>query len=230
MEQMPFRPEFDQMPELDRSIDSTWSEPVVTSDWRTGLPTLTGRAVVLRELRLSDAASLCALLTAPEVARFISPPPTTIEGFERFIVWAARQRQAGAYICYAVTLEGFDTAIGLFQLRTMGADFSTAEWGFAIGSAFWGTGLFAEAARVVLDFAFDTLGVQRLEARAAIRNGRGNGALLKLGAVQEAVLRRSFSRGGEWLDQALYSLLVDEWRARRAPASVDSIGFRVLIH
>lgn len=226
---MPFRPELDQVPEIDRSIHTTWSEPVVTSDWRTGLPTLTGRAVVLRELRLSDAASLCALLTAPEVARFISPPPTTIEGFERFIVWAARQRQAGAYICYAVTLEGFDTAIGLFQLRTMGGDFSTAEWGFAIGSAFWGTGVFAEAAGVVLDFAFDTLGVQRLEARAAIRNGRGNGALLKLGAVQEAVLRRSFSRGGEWLDQALYSLLADEWRARRAPASVDSIGFRVLL-
>ena len=47
------------------------------------------------------------------------------------------------------------------------------------------------------------LGVHRLEARAAVKNGRGNGALRKLGAVQEGVLRRSFLKNGEYLDQAL---------------------------
>jgi len=209
MEQMPYRAE------LDRFADASWSQPVVTSDWRTGLPTLAGQGVVLRELRPADAASLCALLTTPEVSRFISPPPTTVDGFERFIAWTARQRAAGAYVCYAVTLKGFDTAIGLFQVRMLGVDCSTAEWGFAIGRAFWGTGLFADAAEAVLEFAFGTLGVERLEARAAIKNGRGNGALLKLGAVQEAVLRRSFSRDGELLDQALYAILADEWRTTR---------------
>ncbi|MDE3153994.1 MAG: GNAT family N-acetyltransferase, partial [Acidobacteriota bacterium] len=53
----------------------------------------------------------------------------------------------------------------------------------------------------------------RLEARAAVRNGRGNGALRKLGAVQEGVLRRSFLRHGEYLDQVLWTILADEWRA-----------------
>src|SRR5436305_7757067 len=43
----------------------------------------------------SDAPSLFALLTTEEVARFISPPPSSIEGFERFIQWAARQRIGG---------------------------------------------------------------------------------------------------------------------------------------
>jgi RimJ/RimL family protein N-acetyltransferase len=55
------------------------------------------------------------------------------------------------------------------------------------------------------------LGVHRLEARAALKNGRGNGALRKLGAVQEGVLRRSFLRNGEYLDQALWTILQDEW-------------------
>src|SRR5580700_2492461 len=90
---------------------------VVSSDWRTGLPVLTGSQVVLRELRASDAASLFAMLTAEEVARFISPPPTTVDGFERFIAWTLGQRAAGTYVCFAVTVEGSDTALGIFQVR-----------------------------------------------------------------------------------------------------------------
>ncbi|HEY7292842.1 MAG TPA: GNAT family protein, partial [Vicinamibacterales bacterium] len=68
-------------------------------------------------------------------------------------------------------------------------------------------------AEQVLQFAFDILGVHRLEARAAVLNGRGNGALLKVGAVQEAVLRKSFLRDGRYLDQVLYSIVADDWRA-----------------
>src|SRR3954464_14474420 len=88
------------------------ADNVATSDWRKRLPVLTGEQVRLRELRTSDAASLFAMLTTEEVTRFISPPPTTVEGFERFIAWPLEQRAAGAYVCFAVTLEGFDTAIG----------------------------------------------------------------------------------------------------------------------
>src|SRR5581483_10612348 len=121
----------------------------------------------------------------------------------------------GAYACFAITLKGFDTAIGIFQVRQLEPSFGTAEWGFALGSAFWGTGVFREGAELVLEFVFDTIGVHRLEARAAVPNGRGNGALLKVGAVQEAVLRKSFLRDGQYLDQVLYSIVADDWRAAR---------------
>jgi len=194
------------------------ADRVATSDWRQALPTLRGAQVVMRELRATDAASLFALLTTEEVARFISPPPSTVEGFERFIDWTNRQRAAGTYACFAVTLAGFDTAIGIFQVRETEPHFGTAEWGFAIGSAFWGTGVFLDGAELVLDFVFDTLGVHRLEARAAVRNGRGNGALQKIGAVQECVLRKSFQKNGAYLDQVLYAVVDVDWRAIRASA------------
>ena len=186
-----------------------------TSAWRSGLPVLCGIGVTLRELRLSDASSLFALLTTEEVARFISPPPTTVEGFERFISWTQEQRAAGQYVCFAVVPDGLDTAVGLFQVRALEPSFSTAEWGFALGSPYWGTGLFLEGATQVVSFAFEHLGVHRLEARAAVRNGRGNGALRKIGAVKEAVLRRSFLRRGEYLDQILWAILRDDWRQVR---------------
>ena len=215
---MPYQPALDVIqPALDTGS-------AVASDWQHALPTLRGSQVALRELRPDDAASLFALLTTEEVARFISPPPTSVEGFERFIAWAHRQRTAGTYVCFAVTLRGFDTAIGIFQIRQLDLSFRTAEWGFAIGSTFWGTGVFADSADVVLDFAFGVLGVHRLEARAAVANGRGNGALMKIGAVQEGVLRRSLHLNGEHLDQVLYAIISDERRANaRAAGAVVQI-------
>ena len=214
MEKMPYRIE------LDTVTMQPAAAPVVSSNWQQGLPTLAGEQVVLRELRASDAASLFALLTTEEVSRFISPPPTTVEGFERFIAWTLRQRLAGTYACFAVTLRGFNTAIGIFQIRELQPGFGTAEWGFAIGSPFWGTGVFEDGAELVLDFAFDSIGVHRLEARAAVPNGRGNGALQKIGAVQECVLRKSFQRNGQYLDQVLYAILDSDRREATAAVRV----------
>ncbi len=225
MEKIPYRVELDIMPVQPAVAVMPVRPavaPIVSSDWRQGLPALRGTQVVLRELRASDATSLCALLTTEEVARFISPPPTTVEAFERFIAWTLRQRIAGTYACFAVTLHGFDTAIGIFQVREIEAGFGTAEWGFAIGSAFWGSGVFQDGAELVIDFAFKTLGVNRLEARAVVLNGRGNGALLKVGAVQECILRKSFLCNGQYLDQVLYSILESDRRVTRTPMTAAS--------
>src|SRR5207244_5358101 len=205
-------------PQLEEAVVSTIPAAVPAADptdWRTGLPTMTGQMVTLRELTITDAPALFAALTTEEVSRFISPPPTTVEGFERFIAWSQRQREAGTFACFAVTVAGFDTAIGIFQVRSTQPGFELAEWGFAIGSDFWGTGVFQDGAELVIDFAFETLGVHRLEARAAVLNGRGNGALQKLGAVREAVLRRSFLHNGQYLDQVLYTILDEDRQSSR---------------
>jgi RimJ/RimL family protein N-acetyltransferase len=227
METMPYRPDLDtdMVPQQASHVASE----ITTSDWRQSLATLTSQQVVLRELRLSDAASLFAMLTTEEVSRFISPPPSTVEGFERFIAWTHRQRAAGAYVCFAVTLKGFDTAVGIFQVRELERGFGTAEWGFAIGSPFWGTGVFQEGAKLAVDFAFDVLGVHRLEARAAVRNGRGSAALHKIGAVQEAVLRKSLLLNGQYLDQVLYAIVEDDWRARE-PREWNRTTLRPTVH
>jgi RimJ/RimL family protein N-acetyltransferase len=137
-----------------------------------------------------------------------------VKGFEKFITWGARE--AAGFACFAVVPHGMTAAIGLFQLRTLEPGFASAEWGFALGSAFWGTGAFIDAGQMVVDFAIETLGVQRLEARAAVANGRGNGALRKLGAVQEGILRRSFLKNGQHLDQILWASLGEEWRQAKA--------------
>jgi ribosomal-protein-alanine N-acetyltransferase len=215
MEKMPYRPEHDSTDlRVEPAVLQSPVTETVSTDWRDGLPLLAGATVTLRELKASDAPSLFALLTTEEVSRFISPPPNTVEGFERFIAWTVRQRSVGAYACFAVTIDSTDTAIGIFQLRQLEPGFGTAEWGFAIGSAYWGTGVFQEGAELLVTFAFEAVGVHRLEARAAIRNGRGNGALRKMGAVQEGLLRKSFCKNGEYFDQALWTILAEDRKAK----------------
>ena len=217
MEKMPFRDAAESVMDVNAVIESARATTTSTStNWQNGLPVLAGSMVTLRELRLSDAASLLTMLGSEEVARFISPPPTTIDGFERFIAWTNRERAAGNYVCFGVVPHGMDTAIGIFQIRQLEPGFGTAEWGFAMGSAFWGTGAFMDAAKMVIDFAFDVVETHRLEARAAVANGRGNGALRKVGAMQEGILRKSFLRNGEYLDQTLWTILDEDWRRSKS--------------
>jgi [ribosomal protein S5]-alanine N-acetyltransferase len=190
----------------------------VLKSWRDGLPRLAGRDVVLRDLRVADASSLFDLLTTEEVARFLSPPPSSPQGFERFIRWTADERRAGRHACFAMTLPASDAAIGILQVRSIVERPGTAEWGFALGSPFWGRGLFEDGAALALGFAFSTMGVHRLEACAAARNERGNRALQKLGALQQGHLRQSFRRSGD-LDQVLWTIGAGD----RASASIPSV-------
>jgi RimJ/RimL family protein N-acetyltransferase len=218
MEKMPFR-EAQTVTDLEAVMAGARASSATTSDWRKALPVLTGSMVTLRELRLSDAPSLLAMLSTEEVSRFISPPPTTVDGFERFIAWTHRERAAGNYVCFAVVPHGMDSAVGIFQVRQLEPGFATAEWGFAIGSAYWGSGVFVDGARLVVDFTFGSIGTHRLEARAAVLNGRGNAALKKMGATQEGVLRKSFLRNDEYLDQTLWTILASDWELIRDTGS-----------
>ena len=200
-----------RIPEL--AVDTRRSRHLA---WRDALPTFVDAGFTLRELEIEDAPSLLAHVSTEEVSRFISPPPATIEQYERFIRWSQRHREAGHSVCFGIVPAGMTRAVGLFQLRSLETGFVRAEWGFAMGSAFWGSGLFVAGAAHILDFAFDTVGVLRLEARAAVINGRGNGALRKIGAVQEGVLRRSFFRHGQYYDQVMWSMLAEEWHRKRS--------------
>lgn len=210
MEKMPFRGQ----PEV-ASVPPEGTRRAALSDWRTGLPLLTGRELRLRELRPSDAPSLLALLTTDEVARFITPPPTSVPAWEQFILWTHGQRAEGSYFCFGVVPEANEDAVGLFQVRQLEPGFGTADWDFALGFPFWGSGLFAEAAHLVVGFLFDVVGTHRLEARVAVANYRGNGALKKIGATEEGILRKSLSRRDHYLDQILWTILDEDWRIAR---------------
>ncbi|MDP6580564.1 MAG: GNAT family N-acetyltransferase [Vicinamibacterales bacterium] len=186
------------------------------ADWWAELPSLVSDAVTLRGLRATDAGALVSVLGSPSVEAYISPGPATPDEARGFIDWTHRAREAGRYICFGIVPEGLTQPVGLFQIWPLEQSFRTAEWGFALGHRYWGSGLFMESARLVADFAFDDLGTARIEGRAAAENARGNAALRKLGAEPEGLLRRCFEcTGGVVRDHILWALLDDDWRRVR---------------
>lgn len=183
-------------------------------NWRNKPPVLTGCGVTLREVEVVEAVALFRMLSHDEIAEVIAPPPASPAELATRIDGARLERLEGRGICFTLYRDRDQTLAGLFRVREMERGFSSAEWEFVLAPEHWGGGLFFAAALPVIDFAFDVLDVSRLEARVSVGNGRGNGALRKIGAVQEGVLRRSLQLEKGSVDQALWTLLREDWRRR----------------
>jgi RimJ/RimL family protein N-acetyltransferase len=181
------------------------------STWRNELPSLTGRVVMLREPVAQDLGPLVDLLSLGDATRFGLDEPVSEVGVQELSERFARERASGLAFTYVITLATARTIVGLVQVRQLDPSFEAAEWECTIAPSSRGSGIFLEAARLVGSFAFGTIGAHRLEARVLLQNGRANGALRKLGAVQEGILRRSVRRAGEYFDQVLWSLLKEDW-------------------
>ena len=168
--------------------------PIYACDWRMSLPVLAGIEILsFASSVLSDAPPCSRCSSTEEVSRFISPPPTTAEGYERFIVWSHREREKGRHACYAVVPAGLTSAGGhYFRSERSSSAFDRAEWGFALGAEYWARASSSTAQAGCSISGSTPWTSHRLEARAAMANGRGNGALRKLGAIQEGILRQAF--------------------------------------
>jgi RimJ/RimL family protein N-acetyltransferase len=167
--------------------------------------------VVLREIAPHDLGPLVDLLSLSDATRFGLDEPVGALGAQELIERALRDRAAGLSVTFAIMLAGSRTMVGVVQVRQLDPAFEAAEWECTLAPSSRGSGIFLEAARLAGSFAFGTLGTHRLEARVLLQNGRANGALRKLGAAQEGVLRRSMRRNGEYCDQVLWSMLKEDW-------------------
>jgi ribosomal-protein-alanine N-acetyltransferase len=184
--------------------------------WTDGLPSLHGALTTLREIAATDVYALSTLFSDPEVTAHMAPPPPTLAKFAGFVEWSHQQRAQGRGVCFGIVPDGMAAAVGLLQIRLEPA-VPDAEWGFVLSNHFWSTGVFADAANVLVEFAFTTLGVQRLEARIAMRNGRARAAVQKLGARFESTLAAASPQGIPRDPEAVWILREEDWRNRARP-------------
>ena len=181
------------------------------TDWRRELPTMTNRLVALREPTDDDVGPLVGLLSIADAVSFGINEAVTEAALRTFVERAHHERSAGLSFTYVITLGATHAIIGLAQVRQLDPSFEAAEWEMTLAPSARGTGVFLDAARLLGSFAFGSVGTHRLESRVVLQNGRANGALNKLGAVQEGILRRSVRRCGAYHDQVLWSMLEDDW-------------------
>ena len=197
--------------------------------WTDRVPPLHGDLTTLREVAASDVYTLFTLFSDPAVTAYMAPPPPTLAQFAGFVAWSRQQRGQGHGVCFGIVPDGMTAAVGILQVRGLDSTSSDAEWGFVLSAHFWSSGVFADAANALAEFAFTTMRVTRLEARIALRNRRAHAAVQKLGARFESTLAAASPAGIPRDPEAVWTLREDDWRNRpRHPRlSTDDVRQRI---
>lgn len=177
------------------------------------LPVLQSARLRLRGLRDDDAEALLILHGDAEVMRYWSTSPWAgIAQAHAHLQRVRRDMQSGV-LPWAIAERASDALIGAITLFRVDRDHRHAEIGYALASAQWGKGLASEATRLVLDYAFNVLELERIEADTDPRNTPSRRMLERLGFEQEGTLRRRWFVNDEWCDTAFYGLLRGDFRA-----------------
>ena len=171
-------------------------------------PTLSGTRVRLRPLRADDADALFALQSDPRVMRYWSHPPWTDRAQAVLrIAQLERDRATSEFYSWAATLDGDDTLAGTGALFAISRPHARAEIGYSLAAAHWGKGYAHEIVGLICAFAFDELGLERLEADIDPRNAASCRLVERAGFVREGLLRSRWRVAGEVTDSAMYGRL-----------------------
>jgi ribosomal-protein-serine acetyltransferase len=95
----------------------------------------------------------------------------------------------------------------------------STELGYSVGGAFEGRGLITKTCRVLIDYAFEELGLNRIAISCAVENQKSRAVAERLGFTQEGILRQSEWLQDRFTDMAVYGLLASEWRAKNISSS-----------
>ena len=170
----------------------------------------------LRPFASADADALFALHSSAHVLRYWDSPPWRERArAERFIAACQQMEEEGSGARLAVDRVSDGAFIGWCSLTRWNPDYRSASMGYCLDDAAWGLGYATEAARALLQWAFDTLDLNRVQAETDTRNAASARVLEKLGFVREGTLREDCVVLGEVSDSWVYGL----FSRQRAPSS-----------
>jgi RimJ/RimL family protein N-acetyltransferase len=152
----------------------------------------------------------------------MAPPPPTLAKFAGFVEWSHQERAQGRGVCFGIVPDGMTAAVGILQVRFLNSTSTEAEWGFVLSTHFWSTGVFSDSAKVLVEFAFGTMHLDRLEARISLRNRRSQAAVQKLGARFESTLPSASPHGIPRDPETVWALKEHDWRNRARDPRVSS--------
>ena len=169
----------------------------------------------VRPLEAADWAAVHAYASDPDVMTYIPEGPMTEEQARAFVAENAGDEARAV----AVVLRSSGELIGHMPFRPWFAP-RTFEIGWVLDRRHHGRGYATEAARALLRYGFEEMGLHRMIATCQPENVPSWRVMEKLGMRREAHFRKCLYRGGAvWWDEYFYALLEEEWRAATTPAA-----------
>ncbi|GAB3786144.1 GNAT family N-acetyltransferase [Nocardioides ungokensis] len=181
-------------------------------------PTLHSARLRLRPFTSADADPLFAMHSNAHVLRYWDAPPWSDRSrADRFIAACRQMAEDGSGARLALERASDGAFLGWCALSRWNPDYRSAAIGYVLDEAAWGQGYATEAARAVLQWAFDSLDLNRVQAETDTRNVASARVLEKLGFVREGTLREDCVVNGDVSDSWVYGLLRREWRPSSEP-------------
>ena len=172
-------------------------------------PVLTTERLVLDGLREGDADALTRLAGMREIAdtTISIPHPYERADAERYLRALEEAGEGGDSLTLAIRLRDDPLLVGSVGLKEIDRTHLQAELGYWIGVPYWGRGYATEAARAVVQYGFDTLGLNRIYAHHMTRNPVSGRILERIGMQREGVLRERVRKWGQFEDVVMYAVL-----------------------
>jgi len=176
-------------------------------------PILESKRLCLRQMTAADAAGVFQVFGDPAVTALTDfGTARTLEKAAGIIAMFAKGYAAGESIRWGITLQDEDQVIGTCGLFAFDHHSRRAEIGYDLAQKHWRQGIMSEALGCVIRYAFETIGLHRIEAIVDPSNQPSRDLLKKLGFQEEGILRERFFKGGSYYDDLYLGLLRRDWR------------------
>lgn len=176
-------------------------------------PPIETQRLLVRPVQEADLPDLLVVNGHDEVTRYLPYASwTCIADAQAWLERMHTARASGSALQWVVVDKARATVIGSCLLFQYDAPSARAELGYVLGRVHWGQGLMREALAGVLDCAFSTLALRRIEAEVDPRNVASGKLLKSLGFTPEGILRQRWMTKGEARDVESFGLLRPEWR------------------
>ena len=183
--------------------------------------------VLLRPLLAEDFDHLLEFsLQEPEIWLYSLVSGNGEENLKNYIRLALEKRKQADSYPYIVYDKKYQNYAGTTRFYDFQKTHNTVQLGYTwYGKEFQGTGLNKQCKYLLLSFAFEELGVHRVEFRADNNNARSIAAMKSIGCVPEGVLRSNCASVGGRRDSIIFSILQHEWKShvKKEPASESKV-------
>ena len=175
------------------------------------LPVLETKRLILRPIALTDKEAVFEYAKNPDVGPNAGwKPHEDISESEKFIEYCIKKREFGQPGNYAIVLKEEDKMIGTIEVHSLKGH--KGEIGFVLSKDYWNKGIMTEAAKMLIIYAFEILGLKRLSYNYFLFNQRSKRVCEKLEFKFEGVLRKKFQLyDGTYIDEAVSSIIDDDY-------------------
>jgi ribosomal-protein-alanine N-acetyltransferase len=188
------------------------------------IPTLETGRLRLRPFTVDDDAAVFALASDPEVARFVRfEAHRDVAETRAFLELVQQHYRRGDPFAWAIVRREDDRLIGSCGFVSQAVERKSGEIGYWLGKPHWGKGYAVEAARALVRFGFEQMGLERVEAKCFLENRAGQRVIEKLGMKLEGTDRSEMIKGS-YPELRLYAIARPDWVAGRTSTPADSRG------